>query len=89
MKYDLAYSMVSEAIEALVGIAAKKALQEEISNIGITGGVAYNLPIVRMVKDAVEKKGLTFVTHHRVPSGDGGISVGQNAIVGNILEERG
>ncbi len=88
MKYDLAYSMVTEAIEALVGIAAEKAQEEEIPYIGISGGVAYNLPIVRMAKDSVKKRGLTFITHNRVPNGDGGISVGQNAIAGNILEER-
>jgi hydrogenase maturation protein HypF len=84
-KYDLAYSMVSSPLESMAGIAADSAKEHNISKIGITGGVAYNLPIVRMVKNAVEKKGLTLVTHNHVPAGDGGISVGQNAIAGNLL----
>ncbi len=78
--------MVSEAVEALVEVSGKAAIERKISNIGITGGVAYNLPIVRMVKEAVEKRGLTLVTHNKVPNGDGGISVGQNTIAGNFLK---
>jgi len=86
-KYDLAYSMVSEAIGAMVEVAVEEAIERKIPNIGITGGVAYNLPIMRMVKEAVEKRGLKLITHNQVPNGDGGISVGQNAIAGNLLEK--
>ncbi len=87
-KYDLAYSMVSEAIEAMVEVAVEEAIERNIPNIGITGGVTYNLPIMHMVKEAVEKRGLKLITHNQVPNGDGGISVGQNAIAGNLLEGR-
>ncbi len=83
--YDLAYSMVSFALESLVKIAMDCAKEHNISKIGITGGVAYNLPIVQIVKNAVKKGGFTLVTHNKVPCGDGGISAGQNAIAGNLL----
>ncbi len=86
VKSDLAYSMVSEVLEAMVEIAVEKAIEKGIPYLGITGGVSYNLPIVRMVREAVKKRGLTFITHNKVPNGDGGISVGQNAIAGNLLE---
>jgi hydrogenase maturation protein HypF len=72
----------------MIEVAYQEASDRNISNIGITGGVSYNLPIVRMVKDAVEKRGLTLIMHNNVPNGDGGISIGQNAIAGNILEGR-
>jgi hydrogenase maturation protein HypF len=85
--YDLAYSMVSSALESMVEIAVDYAKEHNISRIGITGGVAYNLPIVRIVKNEVEKRDFTLVTHNKVPCGDGGISVGQNAIAGNRLKE--
>jgi hydrogenase maturation protein HypF len=85
--YDLAYSMVYSALESMVEIAVNCAKERNISKIGITGGVAYNLPIVGIVKNAVEKRNLTLVTHNQVPCGDGGISVGQNAIAGNLLKE--
>jgi hydrogenase maturation protein HypF len=87
-KYDLAYSMVSEAVEAMVELAVEEAIERKIPYVGITGGVAYNLPIVRMFKEAVEKRGLIPVMHNQVPNGDGGVSVGQNVIAGNLLERR-
>ncbi|UCG69475.1 MAG: hypothetical protein JSV09_00160 [Thermoplasmata archaeon] len=88
-KFDLAYSMVSAALEPMVEVACQEAIDRKIGKIGITGGVSYNLPIVRMVKDAVEERGLNLIMHNQVPNGDGGISMGQNAIAGNILEGRG
>ncbi|UCE73301.1 MAG: carbamoyltransferase HypF [Methanomassiliicoccales archaeon] len=87
-KCDLAYSMVSEALERMVQVASECASEKEIPYIGLSGGVAYDLPIVRIVKEAVAKRGLTLITHNHVPCGDGGISVGQNAIAGNILEQK-
>jgi len=86
-KYDLAFSMVLKALESMVQVAFEEASERNITKIGITGGVAYNLPIVRMVKDASEKQGLTLITHNNVPCGDGGISVGQNAIAGNLFSK--
>lgn len=85
-KCDLAYSMVSSALEALVECAVNKAREEDIAQIGITGGVSYNVPIVKKVKEDVEKQGFTVVTHDNVPNGDGGISVGQNTAAGRIYE---
>ncbi|UCF08570.1 MAG: carbamoyltransferase HypF [Thermoplasmata archaeon] len=84
--YDLAHSMVSSALAAMVEVAADKAEQENIGTIGITGGVSYNLPIVNIVKEEVERRGLSLATHNSVANGDGGISTGQNAIAGSILE---
>lgn len=88
-KCDLAYSMVFETLEKMVGIAADEAPKRGVEYIGISGGVSYNLPIVRIVKNAVERRGLKLLLHNNVPNGDGGISVGQNAIVGNLIEKNG
>jgi hydrogenase maturation protein HypF len=85
-KCDLAFSMVSEVLDLMVEIASEKADEKGIINIGITGGVSYNIPIVSKVRKTVEEKGLNLITHNSVPNGDGGISVGQNAIVGNLLD---
>jgi hydrogenase maturation protein HypF len=86
-KSDLAYSMVSEVLEKMVFVAANKAHELDIPYIGLTGGVAYDLPIVRIVKSEIEKHNLKPLLHNNVPCGDGGISVGQNAIAGNLLEK--
>ncbi len=86
-RYDLAYSMVSVPLKMMVEIALEKAQERNMAYIGLTGGVAYNLPITRMVKEAVEDRNFTLLTHNHVPNGDGGISVGQNAIAGNLLDK--
>ena len=38
-----------------------------------------------MVEKRVEEAGLALAVHNTVPNGDGGISVGQNAIAGHKL----
>jgi hydrogenase maturation protein HypF len=50
--------------------------------IGISGGVAYDLPIVGAFVRLCREKGAFPVLHSRVPPGDGGISVGQAALAG-------
>lgn len=83
-KADLAYSFVYSLIDELVEIAANACSRSGIPYIGITGGVSYNVPIVRMTEELVRARGLEFLTHNNVPNGDAGISVGQNAIVGYL-----
>jgi hydrogenase maturation factor HypF (carbamoyltransferase family) len=38
-----------------------------------------------MVSQLVKESGMELVLHNSVPNGDGGISVGQNAIAGNLI----
>ncbi|RLF37000.1 MAG: carbamoyltransferase HypF [Thermoplasmata archaeon] len=85
-KADYAYSFVKTIIDNLVDIAVEHAEKQGVKNIGLSGGVTYNIPITVMVEKKVKKhKGLNLLVHNRVPNGDGGISIGQNAIVGNRL----
>ena len=83
-KADLAYSFVHALIKEMVEIAADACISNDISCIGITGGVSYDVPIVRMTEELVKEKGLRFLTHDKIPNGDGGISIGQNVIVGHL-----
>jgi len=83
-KADIAYSFVYALIKEMVEIAADACDATGIPSIGITGGVSYDVPIVRMAEALVKEKGLRFLTHDKIPNGDGGISVGQNAIVGHL-----
>ncbi|MBU1941344.1 MAG: carbamoyltransferase HypF [Candidatus Thermoplasmatota archaeon] len=84
-KADASYAFVKTLIDELVEIAVDYANRHQISYIGITGGVSYNIPILEMVAKKVRQSGLTFLVHKRVPNGDGCISVGQNVIAGNQL----
>ena len=58
-----------------------------IKSIGLTGGVSYNIPISDMVEKNVRKTDLKLIIHNNIPNGDGGISIGQNAIIGHKLNE--
>jgi len=84
-KADFAYSMVKAIVDGLSDVAIEIAERRGIKNIGLTGGVSYNIPITEMVEKKVMQANLKFVVHNRVPNGDGGISIGQNAIIGHKL----
>lgn len=83
-KADLAYSFVYTLIKEMVEIAADTCVGNDISCIGITGGVSYDVPIIRMAEELVKEKGLKFLTHDKIPNGDEGISIGQNVVVGHL-----
>jgi hydrogenase maturation protein HypF len=82
-KADYAYSFIKSIIDQLSTIAIDYAKINDIKNIGLSGGVTYNTPINEMIEKQVKKAGLKLVVHNKVPNGDGGIAIGQNAIIGN------
>ncbi|MHC1610966.1 MAG: carbamoyltransferase HypF [Candidatus Methanospirareceae archaeon] len=83
-KANIAYSFVFALIKGMVEIATEACDSTGIPAIGITGGVSYDVPIVKMAEMLVRERGVGFLTHNRIPNGDGGISAGQNAIVGHL-----
>jgi len=85
-KSDLSYSFVYHLLKKLTEIAIEKTEEKNIRYIGITGGVSYNSTIVEIVEGFVKKSGKKVLTHNNIPNGDGGISVGQNAVVGHKLK---
>ena len=54
-----------------------------VENIAVSGGVFQNDLLLGMLKDCLEGSGLQLMANHRVPSNDGGISLGQAAIAAN------
>ena len=84
-KADYAYSFVKTIIDTLSDIAIDYAKNNSVKSIGLSGGVAYNIPLTEMVEKRVSKSGLKLLVHNRVPNGDGGICIGQNAIIGSKL----
>ena len=74
---DLAYSAQAYIAKSLAELAIKKAKQLNIRLIGFSGGVAYNEHITTTIKKNVERDGLKFIVHHKIPPGDEGISFGQ------------
>jgi hydrogenase maturation protein HypF len=81
---DLARSFTEALFKGLVEAAKpSKAL-------GFTGGVSYNLAINEILASELHEIGVKFITHSRVPNGDGGVSFGQLAGGGyNLLGNSG
>jgi hydrogenase maturation protein HypF len=84
-KANIAYSIVKPIVNSLAELAIISANEHRIKNIGLSGGVSYNIPITKMFEKQIEKSGLNFIVHNRIPNGDGGISLGQNAIIGHKI----
>ncbi len=82
---DAAMAAVDAVVSGLVDAASDEAERLGIP-VGVTGGVAYSLPIVDMIASRVRARGLDLILHDRIPPGDGGISAGQAIIVGRGLE---
>ncbi|HEC92684.1 MAG TPA: hypothetical protein ENI51_06810 [Candidatus Atribacteria bacterium] len=81
-KADLIYSAVKTIMDKLTEIAMDNAVGKKV---GITGGVSYNIPIIEMVEKRLKKEEFELITHNNIPNGDGGISIGQNVIVGELV----
>jgi hydrogenase maturation protein HypF len=94
-KANLSYSFVSELMKKLVHISVEGVMATDANYIGLSGGVTYNLPLVQMVEDELDRliktdqinKEVRLVTHSRLPNGDGCISTGQNIITGHMQGE--
>jgi hydrogenase maturation protein HypF len=84
-KAEYAYSFVKAITDKLTDTAVDYAQNKDVKYIGLSGGVSYNIPLTEMVAEKVKKSGLELVVHNNVANGDGGIAIGQNAIIGNKI----
>lgn len=63
--------------EALAGMAGRAARSLGITTVGLSGGVMQNAIMARLLPQALSHMGLKTLTHHELPPGDGGLSLGQ------------
>lgn len=82
---DVATSFVSALVSEMMAQAAELAQEEGLKILGVSGGVSYSAPIMGMLEEACRGHSLELLRHDRVPNGDGGIAVGQNAVAGALL----
>ena len=66
--------------EGLSGIAIDAAFDRKMKVVGGSGGVFCNDAMTSAARKATNKAGLKFVRHELLPTGDGGISVGQAVV---------
>ncbi|MFX0115839.1 MAG: carbamoyltransferase HypF [Candidatus Hodarchaeota archaeon] len=85
-KANAAYSMVAGIVQEMTLVACEFAENLGTKFVGVTGGVAYSRPIVKMIQEIVVKRELNLLLHNQIAPGDGGISAGQNYIMGTALQ---
>ncbi len=74
---DIAATAQDVLARALAQVALRVAQEAGVEAVGLTGGAAVNAALAQAVKEEVEKAGLRFLAHTKVPPGDGGLSFGQ------------
>ncbi len=74
---DLAATAQWALAWGLARIALEVAKRDGVRIIGLTGGAAVNAALTQTIKDEVEREGLQFLAHRKIPPGDGGLSFGQ------------
>lgn len=84
---DIAASAQCAIGRGLCRMAIKAARDKKINVIGFSGGIAYNNAIIGAAMNLAKEEGFEFVTHTRVPCGDGGISLGQAMMGAKELEK--
>ena len=62
---------------ALAAMAGRSARKLGVTAVGLSGGVLQNATLARLLPLALAEQGLAALTHHELPPGDGGLSLGQ------------
>jgi hydrogenase maturation protein HypF len=79
---DLSYSIHAYLANGLATLAIEEAVDCGVGNVGLTGGAAVNSLLAQLMRETIEAHGLRFLVHEEVPSGDGGVSLGQAVVCG-------
>jgi len=76
----------STIVEMIVKMCMLGKRDEHINRVALSGGVFQNRYLLRKTVMALQQTGFEVITHSKVPTNDGGISLGQ-AVIANIVAE--
>ena len=70
------------AVAGLIGeSAARLSRQSGLRRVALSGGVFQNVLLVRLARTELRRRGLEVLTHRLVPPNDGGLALGQVAVL--------
>jgi hydrogenase maturation protein HypF len=64
----------------VVDVARRLRAAHDLTTVALSGGVFQNVLLLERVLAGLRAEGFRVLTHHRVPTNDGGISLGQVAV---------
>ncbi len=74
--------------DVVLEVCGRLRAQYGLSTVALSGGVFQNALLLHRCLDRLEAVGFAVLTHRRVPSNDGGISLGQAAVAAQLLRRR-
>jgi hydrogenase maturation protein HypF len=74
--------------DIIVGVSQAARERTGINRVALSGGVFQNIYLLGRTLDELESQGFDVLIHHRVPTNDGGIALGQ-AVIANARLSRG
>ncbi len=86
----ISYKFHKTLVKIFVEICEKVRMVKDINIAALSGGCFQNLFLLKNIKNGLIAKGFDVIHHTKVPTNDGGISLGQAVIAGNrfILKEK-
>jgi hydrogenase maturation protein HypF len=75
------HNSVAEAVVRMCEVLADRV---DVRTVALSGGVFQNLLLLHRLTDLLGRNGFRVLTHARVPTNDGGISLGQAAVAGAL-----
>ncbi len=85
-KRDIAAAAQDVLAKTFAEQACELARDAGVDTVGFSGGVAVNAAICATVEKVVGDNKLKFVTNHKVPCGDGGVSLGQAVLAARAVK---
>ncbi len=79
-KREVAAKFHLAVVDLITKIAVQLRDERNLHRVALSGGVFQNIFLLERVCKSLKSKGFEVLTHHRVPTNDGGISLGQAAI---------
>jgi len=73
--------------EMVVQMCQRLARMNSINKVALSGGVFQNRLLLRLTVAALEEAGFEVLTHSKVPTNDGGVSLGQAVVANFVVSE--
>lgn len=77
---EIALGFHQAVARATTELVVRAAHEQQVSTVGLTGGVFQNRLLLQDLATGLRSAGLRVLTHQRVPANDGGLSLGQAVV---------